>query len=1317
MNKDLELALKIKATHDGLGDIKATIAELKNAGVETAEWEKSASELDQQLTEAGKNQRLIDLFVALQRESKASAQSLEEAQQKAQRLGKEFSSTEKPTKAQTRAFNEARSAVKRAGDSFQESRQKVQGMRAELKTAGIDTKELATAQVRLNNTTAQLKAATTTLDNKLKTHSQSVSELRQRLDAAAEETQQLNTAQQKNQATTNQLKTATVGYENALSRGIRKANEATAANNKQASSHRRISTGVQSISTQLDALKRQAIAVFGVTQGTQLIDDLGKLADEYTNLSSRLELAVGEGKAFNQGMEDIRTTANDAGGSLSAIGDLYISLNRSTKELGTSQKEVAELTDAISKSFVISGTSTQAANAALTQLNQGLQSGVLRGDEFNSVMEQSPRLAQAMTDSLGKTRGELRAMAEDGQLTTEIVVNALQSQAAAIQEEFEQMPDTIGRAAQRMKNEFLIAIGEMDKAGGISESVAAAFSSIAANMDDVINTLQLAGEVATAALIRKYVPAVIASSKAMLEAARSGAIFNGSLATTGRSAGLAATGLNLLKGSLPILAITTLIHVMGKVNAEFNEIEASVERLNKVNDRLHDSNIQLRDRFAEISAKTGVVVTSMAELDEALRSGKIVIDEQTNSYVSAAKALELKALREREATEAAKGMSYTQAELLERYAEVNKQLQVAIDDNSKLASVMSGAVLDALKNGEAGVAAFALGLRSTEQQGKLTQEQINQGLVPALEKLSDEEHARFGDLVKTAMAKVESGAKDAGVRIEYLQDLLDKLKQSAENSALKRLGVSFDEFSKSLTQGTQQASKDLAVLAEKIADMGVTGKEAGAIVETALVNSFKNARNAADRAELTAIMDGFRKAGVLTEQAYKRLSKTLEETGNKAANAADKAAEAWDTATSTITERYERFAKKADDSNKTIEKSTRKVEKAAKDAGDEVDGMADSFGTAAQRAEGLAAGMGEFYNDLRGKLRDIAGDKYVQKFDQQILGSAAAVSEMSGEVDELSRAAAKAKEELSQIQHDLLRAPDFTGVNSAIADAQIAYNSLIIDANNARDANSEVSGSFDKVAESASRVRTGWPRLDPKTLRPIVPELEKVADGAIEVEKAADSAKQALVDMGDQSLSAFERAEDQIDGLLDRQDLVDQRRKERERDELESKKLEASRAGDGAAVKEFEFALRLLDIRDELNKKADEYTNKIAIDREKIRELRKSGSKSDQNKIYKLEKRIEGYRRSLESAQGTAKLRLKQVQDKQYYHRQKLQDDNYRDSLRRGGNNSQSSTQNSSNTITINLRKPNGNETSFRMADQESADNLVKTLRDISERS
>src|SRR5699024_8635005 len=100
--------------------------------------------------------------------------------------------------------------------------------------------------------------------------------------------------------------------------------------------------------------------------------------------------------------------------------------------LGLAQGEVLSITRTINEAIKLSGGSAASADAAITQLIQGLQSGVVRGDEFNSIMEQSPRLAQAMADGLGVTRGELRAMAMDGKLSSEVVINAIRSQGDVI---------------------------------------------------------------------------------------------------------------------------------------------------------------------------------------------------------------------------------------------------------------------------------------------------------------------------------------------------------------------------------------------------------------------------------------------------------------------------------------------------------------------------------------------------------------------------------------------------------------------------------------------------------------------------------------------------------------------------------------------------------------------------------------------------------------------------------------------------------------------------------------------------------------------
>jgi len=101
--------------------------------------------------------------------------------------------------------------------------------------------------------------------------------------------------------------------------------------------------------------------------------------------------------------------------------------------------------ETLNKGFVVSGASAAAAEGAITQLTQGIASGVLRGDEFNSVMEQAPVLAEMMAKEFGVTKGQLRSMAEEGMLSAEAVITAIMNQSKAIDAQFGKMPMTFGQ--------------------------------------------------------------------------------------------------------------------------------------------------------------------------------------------------------------------------------------------------------------------------------------------------------------------------------------------------------------------------------------------------------------------------------------------------------------------------------------------------------------------------------------------------------------------------------------------------------------------------------------------------------------------------------------------------------------------------------------------------------------------------------------------------------------------------------------------------------------------------------------------------------
>ncbi len=1181
MNKDLELALKIKATADGLSNIRSTITELSAAGVETAEWEKSARELDGALQEVSDNQKLIDQFVNLRKSTKASADELSAAQKKAQALGKELASSEQPTRAQAKAFDSARAAVKKADAAYQSNRVAVQSLRGELKSAGIDTGSLASHQIAVNKTTADL---------------------------------------------TNRVKLLSAGLEK-QSRDMKTA--ATAADTTVAS-HRKISAGVESISTQLAALQRNAIAVFGITQGTQLIADIGRLADEYSNLSARVKLAVGDGERLDQGMEDIRQTANDTGSALASVGELYVTLNRSTKELNLSQQEVADLTDTISKSFLVSGSSAQAADAAITQLAQGLQSGVLRGDEFNSVMEQSPRLAQAMTDSLGVTRGELRKMAEDGKLSTETIVRALQTQSDSIQQEYEQMPDTIGRAMQRVQNEFMVALGELDQSTGVSERVASALSGIAANMDDVINMLELAGEVATAALLRKYVPAVAAASAGMVTAARNGTLFSASMTSVAGAATTASTALGLVKAALPLISLTYVVDQTFKLAGAFNELSKASKNLKNVQTELEDSDAGLAAEYQKLSDKTGVVIRNMSDLDAALAAGTIKIDEQTNSYVSAAQAAELKAQRDLEAATAGERMAYTQQQLSERLTEVNKQLKVAVDDNSKLAGVMSGALHDALKNGEAGVAALTIGLRGAEQQGQLTSEQIQEGLSTALAGLSDEERTRFGDLIKTAMGKIEAGAKDAGVTLTQLQNLLGAINKAATDQSLSRLGVEIADLTGGISSGAETALSDLARLSGEMAATGVSGAAAARVTETAFTNAWKNVRTEADRTALLAVLKSWEDQGYLTAEAVERMTENLSDTGRAADDLDSRMEKAGITSQARLNditesakalyeeikaagkpiedqrEAWLRYAQAAMAANKNISDSEKESLQSQLELEAATLGVSDEFqrlstagqeankqiaesakeaaiatseiGNAAQQSDrdvqAVAASLASWFQGVRAEMAEMSEAAAVA-FDQKMGLDTTGVQT---EIESLTASIEGMHSSINAARRDSIKLFDASGimdwqssVSTAANEVEILFSEQKIkylELQNALESGDQVSQRFITSAQTALDRMNLLGNEDLSTLR------SALASAQAQLDSMTDSAKNTLTSI-----------QDQLDSLRDNQDAIDQRSYENQKAELEKQLAEAQEAGNKEAISYYREALKTLkELRSEQKK-------------------------------------------------------------------------------------------------------------------------------------
>ncbi|KOE61989.1 tape measure protein, partial [Aggregatibacter actinomycetemcomitans] len=259
--------------------------------------------------------------------------------------------------------------------------------------------------------------------------------------------------------------------------------------------------GIESISLQLARLKTQAI---GFTLGNLAVTNLTQTIDQYNNYAARIKLVSKSNAEAKGTFSELMQIANDAGVVFGATAELYTRLYRSLGSQANSA-ELLQFTKTIQQITAISGAGAQEAKAAIIQLSQGLAAGTLRGEEFNSVAEQMPILLDVLQKSLGKTRGELRKMAEAGELTPQLIIAATKEVTEEVQRQFEQLPLTIGRAANKLANSWLDFIGNTDKTLSASKLVAGAISTVADNLDLLAAAVIIAGTAYTVHLIAPLV--------------------------------------------------------------------------------------------------------------------------------------------------------------------------------------------------------------------------------------------------------------------------------------------------------------------------------------------------------------------------------------------------------------------------------------------------------------------------------------------------------------------------------------------------------------------------------------------------------------------------------------------------------------------------------------------------------------------------------------------------------------------------------------------------------------------------------------------
>lgn len=532
---------------------------------------------------------------------------------------------------------------------------------------------------------------------------------------------------------------------------------------------------------QIRTVQTLATAGIGGFAGGALVADVARTADAYNNLAARIRLVTGEGAAFNSAFEGVQQIALRTNSTLESTGTLFTRIAQAGREIGLSQRDALALTESINQAVQLSGSGAEASNAAIVQLVQGLQSGVLRGEEFNSVMEQAPRLAQALAAGLGVTTGELRKLAEAGSLTSGTVIAALRGQSAALQREFEQLPPTVGRAIQNLSTAWTLYVGSADAGTGASAAAARAINALAGNLDTLASVLFGVGKAVVAYKALRLAEEFVGIGRAAKVAAAEVAAANTALAASGAAGTVAAAGVGrfaAILGGLKAFALVTVLTNLESIGTAIGEGAAKMLGYGKVTEQL-EAQMRAEAEAARASAQ------AKAELAQRLQ----------------------------QATDKALGLSTEAKKLVGDFEGLRAKGESVGDALEKVAKSLRLDDLAGIRN--AGAALDALGVR-----GQLTGQQIRDALGAALK---DTDLGVFEAQARAAFDSSEQGARRLKAAIDAV----------AEES-LRRAGTSANELRTGFSVAANSAINDVDSLVSSLDRLGLKGADAGRAVARAL---------------------------------------------------------------------------------------------------------------------------------------------------------------------------------------------------------------------------------------------------------------------------------------------------------------------------------------------------------------------------------------------------------------------------------------------------------------------------------------------------
>ncbi|WP_417323510.1 tape measure protein [Enterobacter roggenkampii] len=424
----------------------------------------------------------------------------------------------------------------------------------------------------------------------------------------------------------------------------------------------RLEASVSRTERSIGSLERTMSSLSGVAKGVMAalsVQQVAQYADAWVTVNNKLANAVRPNEQLADVTQRIFDISQKTMSSLDATAALYGRLERATRSAGTSTEDLSRIVTTINQGLAVSGATAQEASSTMIQLSQALASGVLRGEEFNSISENGSRLAVALADSLGVTVGQLRGMAAEGKLTTDVVVNGLLSQGDQIAKEFAKTAMTLGQAFEVASNNVTKFVGE----SSTIKSAYAGFNSTIVTLSDNLNTLatvfvglglimgsRFAGALAMATAAKvKDTAATIASANASKVAAKDAEVEAAAklrLAQADKSAAVSA--LNVAQARLNTLKATNAESVeevklatagAATIRTQIAQIESEKAlEVTRLKAQITDQGrIATATRMAQLQQASAALTTRLAAVEAAASTARATAIAKAEAELSAAR--------------------------------------------------------------------------------------------------------------------------------------------------------------------------------------------------------------------------------------------------------------------------------------------------------------------------------------------------------------------------------------------------------------------------------------------------------------------------------------------------------------------------------------------------------------------------------------------------------------------------------------------------------------------------------------------------------